>query len=74
MKNTGISITHPVEITRCHFMIGNPYMLTSSEVNSIKKEMVVLLVFVNVSLYKQKKGSTFIVSHESDSLYKNLTT
>jgi len=55
-------------------MIGNPYMLTSSEVNSIKKEMVVLLVFVNVSLYKQKKGSTFIVSHKSDSLYKNLTT
>ncbi len=47
MKNTRISITHNLEKTQHHFMVGNPDKLTSSEVDMIKKEMDVEMVFIN---------------------------
>lgn len=52
MKKSRISITHQVEKTQHHFMVMNPDKLTSSEVDKIKKEMGVEMVFVNGRLYK----------------------
>jgi hypothetical protein len=52
MKMTRITITHQLEKTQHHFMVGNPDKLTSSEVDKIKKEMGVEMVFVNGVLYK----------------------
>ena len=52
MKKTRITIVHQLEKTQHHFMVVNPYKLTSSEVERIKKEMGVDMVFVNGSLYK----------------------
>jgi hypothetical protein len=52
MKKTKITITNQLEKTQHHFMVVNPEMLTSLEVERIKKEMVVEIVFVNGRLYK----------------------
>ena len=52
MKKTRITITHQVEKTKHHFIVVNPDKLTSSEVDIIKNEMCVEMVFVNGRLYK----------------------
>ena len=52
MKKTRITITHQLEKTQHHFMFVNPNKLTNSEVDRIKKVMVVEMVFVNGKLYK----------------------
>jgi hypothetical protein len=52
MNKTRISITHNLDKTQHHFMVGNPDKLTSSEVERIKKVMGVEMVFVNGRLYK----------------------
>lgn len=52
MKKTRITITHQLEKTQHHFMVENPDKLTSSEVEKIKEEMAVEMVFVNGKLYK----------------------
>lgn len=52
MKKTRITITHQVEKTQYHFMVGNSENLTSSEVDRIKKEMGVEMEFENGRLYK----------------------
>jgi hypothetical protein len=52
MKKTRISITHQIEKTQHHFMVVNPDKLSSLEVDRIKKEMGVEMVFVNGKLYK----------------------
>ena len=52
MKKTRITIVHQLEKTQHHFMVENPDKLSSSEVNRIKIEMGVEMVFVNGRLYK----------------------
>lgn len=52
MKKTRITITHQLEKTQHHFMVANPDLLTSSEVDRIKKTMRVEMVFVNGKQYK----------------------
>jgi hypothetical protein len=52
MKKTRITITHNLEKTQYHFMVCNPDKLTSSEVELIKWEMGVEMVFVNGKLYR----------------------
>ena len=52
MKKIRITLTHQIEKTLHHFLVGNPDMLTSSEVDRIKKAMGVEMVFVNGRLYK----------------------
>ncbi|WP_290863190.1 hypothetical protein [Flavobacterium sp.] len=52
MKKTRIIITHQLEKTQYHFMVVNPDKLTNNEVQKIKKEMGVEMVFVNSRLYK----------------------
>ena len=52
MKKTRITITYQVEKTHYLFMVVNPDMLTSTEVDRIKKVMGVEMVFVNGRLYK----------------------
>jgi hypothetical protein len=52
MKKTRITITHQLEKNQHHFMVGNPDKLSSLEVDKIKKEMGVEMVFVNGRLYK----------------------
>jgi hypothetical protein len=52
MKKTRISITHNLEKTQHHFEVENPDKLNSSEVDNIKEEMGVEMVFVNGRLYK----------------------
>ena len=52
MKKTKIAITHQLEKTQHHFMVVNPDKLNSSEVEKIKNEMGVEMVFVNGKLYK----------------------
>ena len=52
MKKTRISITHNLDKTQHNFLVVNPYKLTSSEVDRIKKVMGVEMVFVNGRLYK----------------------
>ena len=51
MKKTRITITHQLEKTQHNFMVMNPDRLTSSEVDRIKKEMGVEMVFINGRLY-----------------------
>jgi hypothetical protein len=58
MKMTQITISHQLEITQHHFIVENPDKLTSLEVDRIKEEMGVEMVFVSGRLYKWKKGST----------------
>ena len=52
MKKTRITITHNIEKTQYHFMVENPDKLSSSEVEMIKEEMGVELVFVNGKMYR----------------------
>ena len=52
MKKIRISITHQLEKTQHHFMVENPDKLTCWEVDMIKNEMGVEMVFVNGRLYK----------------------
>ena len=52
MKKTRITITHQLEKTQHHFEVENPNKLTSSEIDMIKNEMGVEMVFVNGRLYK----------------------
>jgi hypothetical protein len=52
MKKKRICIVHQLEKTQHHFLAGNSDKLTSSEVEKIKKEMGVEMVFVNGRLYK----------------------
>jgi hypothetical protein len=52
MKKTRITITHNLEKTQHHFEVENPDKLSSSEVDIIKNEMGVEMVFVNGRLYK----------------------
>lgn len=52
MKKTRISITHNLEKTQHHFMVVNPDKLNFLEVDIIKREMGVEMVFVNGKLYK----------------------
>jgi hypothetical protein len=52
MKKTRITITHQVEKTKHHFMVGNPDKLTSYEVDRIKRAMGVEMVFIYGRLYK----------------------
>ena len=52
MKNTRISITHNLDKTQHHFEVENSDKLTCLEVDKIKEEMGVEMVFVNGRLYK----------------------
>ena len=52
MKNTRISITHNLDKTQHHFVVENPDKLTFLEVDIIKDEMGVEMVFVYGRLYK----------------------
>jgi hypothetical protein len=52
MKKTRITITHQLEKSQYHYMVVNPDKLTSLEVDRIKNEMGVEMVFVNGRLYK----------------------
>ena len=52
MKKKKITVTHNLEKTQYHFMVLNPDRLTISEVNMIKAEMGVEMVFVNGKLYR----------------------
>ena len=52
MKKTKISITHNLEKTQHHFEVVNPDKLNFFEVDIIKNEMSVEMVFVNGRLYK----------------------
>jgi hypothetical protein len=52
MKKTKIKITHQLEKTIHHFWVLDPNKLTSEEVEYIKIEMGVTMVFVNGKLYK----------------------
>ncbi len=52
MKKTKITITHQLEKSQHDFMVVNPDKLTCLEVDKIKKEMGIEMVFVNGSLYK----------------------
>lgn len=53
-KKTRITITNQIEKTQHHFMMVNPVELTSSEIDRVKKEMGVEMVFVNGRLYNNK--------------------
>lgn len=52
MKKTRITITHLVDKTKHHFLVENPDMLASSEVERIKKEMGIEMLYVNRRFYK----------------------
>ena len=52
MKKTRISITHNLDKTQHHFEVVNPDKLSSSEVDRIKMEMGIEMVFVNGRFYK----------------------
>jgi hypothetical protein len=52
MKKTTITITHQLEKTQHHFMVVDADKLSSSEVERIKLDMGVEIVFVNGRLYK----------------------
>ncbi len=52
MEKTRITITHNLEKTQYHFMVLNPNKLSSLEVNVIKEEMGVEMVFVNGKMYR----------------------
>jgi hypothetical protein len=52
MKKTRIEITHQIEKTKHVFYVINPDKLNDFEIERIKKEMGVSMVFVNGKLYK----------------------
>jgi hypothetical protein len=52
MKKTQISISHQLEITQHNFEVENPDKLNFLEVDKIKEEMGVEMVFVSGRLYK----------------------
>ena len=52
MKKTRITITHQLEKTQHHFMVVNPDKLNFLEVDMIKEEMGVEMVFVSGRMYK----------------------
>ena len=52
MKKVKIKITHQLEKTEYEFLVVNPDKLTSVEVEHIKLEMGVSVLFVNGKLYK----------------------
>ena len=52
MKKARITITHNLDKTQHHFEVENPDKLTFLEVDFIKEEMGVEMVFVNGRLYK----------------------
>jgi hypothetical protein len=52
MKRTKIKITHQLEKTVHHFLVGDPNKLTNIEVERIKEKMGVDMVFVNGRLYR----------------------
>jgi hypothetical protein len=52
MKKTRISITNNLEKNQHYFMVENPDKLTSLEVDRIKEEMGIEMVFVTGRLYK----------------------
>ena len=52
MKKTRISITHHLEKTTHVFYVVDPDKLTRIEVDKIKEEMGVEMVYVNGRLYK----------------------
>jgi hypothetical protein len=52
MKKTQITITHNLDKTQHHFMVENPDKLNFLEVDKIKEEMGVEMVFVNGRLYE----------------------
>lgn len=52
MKKTKIEIKHQLEKTIHHFWVVDPNKLSSEEVENIKIEMGVVMVFVNGRLYK----------------------
>ncbi len=51
-KKTTITITHQLEKTVHHFWVVDPDKLSNEEVEFIKMEMGVTMVFVNGRLYK----------------------
>lgn len=51
MKKTRITITHQLEKTQHYFMVVDPDKLTSSEVERIKREMRVEIVFGDENLH-----------------------
>jgi hypothetical protein len=52
MEKTKIIIKHQIEKTDHCFFVLNPNKLTSEEVELIKTEMGVQMIFVNQKLYK----------------------
>ena len=52
MKKTKIEITHQLEKTVHHFWVMDPKKLSREEVEFIKMEMEVIMVFVQGRLYK----------------------
>lgn len=52
MKKTRIEITHQIEKTKYVFYVIDQDKLNNSEVEIIKKEMGVEMVFINGRLYK----------------------
>jgi hypothetical protein len=52
MKKTQISISHNLDKTQHNFEVENSDKLTCLEVDRVKKEMGVEMVFVNGKLYK----------------------
>lgn len=52
MKKVRIEITHQLEKTVHYFFVVDPKKLSSEEVESIKTEMGVIMVFVHGKLYK----------------------
>ena len=56
MKKTKIEITHQLEKTVHHFWVVDPKKLSREEIEFIKTEMGVTMVFVDGRLYKLKKN------------------
>jgi hypothetical protein len=52
MKKTKIEITHQIEKSKHVFYVINPDKLNDFEVERIKKEMGVEMIFLNGKLYK----------------------
>ena len=52
MKKTRIEITHQIEKTKHVFYVINPDKLNDFEIERIKKEMGVEMIFFNGKLYK----------------------
>ena len=52
MKKTKITIKHQLEKSDHHFLVMDPNKLSLEEIEKIKIEMRVTMVFVNGKLYK----------------------